>query len=373
MSDTAASEPTAGAQHNKLRALAKGPLLFPALIVLLIAVAVIAAAVGAAGIPVERLPAALGLTGYLQAHFTTPGDAALLDRDRLVLWSVRLPRIAIAGMIGALLAASGAIMQGLFRNPLADPALVGVSSGGALAAAAIIVTGDRFAASAGIALPFAALPAAAFVGSLVTTWVLQAIATRRKNTSIAIFLLGGLAIAALANAGIGLLVFIADDRQLRDVTFWLLGSLGGATWDKVALIAPFVVVLFVCIPFIARGLDLLVLGEAEAFHMGVEVERVKRTSIVLISAMTGAAVAFAGVIGFVGIVVPHLLRLAIGPGHGRLLPASACLGAILLLVADTAARTLAAPAEIPIGVLTAIVGAPFFLVLLLRQRGLVGL
>lgn len=349
----------------RLSALLKGQLLFPALLLILIAAGIGAAAVGAAGIPLERLPAAFGLTGH--------ADNAMFERDQLVLWSVRLPRIAIAIVIGALLAASGAIMQGLFRNPLADPALVGVSSGGALAAACVIVIGDRLAASQSISLPFATLPAAAFLGSLITTGILQRIATRGRTTSIAIFLLGGLAIAAMANAGIGLLVFMADDRQLRDVTFWLLGSLGGATWDKVALIAPVLAALLIAIPFLSRGLDLLVLGETEAFHMGIEVERLKRMSIILISAMTGAAVAFAGVIGFVGIVVPHLLRLVIGPGHRRLLPASACLGAILLLAADTAARTMAAPAEVPIGVLTAIVGAPFFLILLLRQRGLVGL
>lgn len=365
MTEAAASDNAPPWTAIRLRALATGPLLFPILIAILIMVALAAAAIGAAGIPLARIPAALGLTGH--------ADAALFARDSLVLWSVRLPRIAIAIIIGALLAASGAIMQGLFRNPLADPALVGVSSGGALAAASVIILGDRLAASHAIALPFAALPAAAFVGSLVTTWILQRIATRGQTTSIAVFLLGGLAIAALANAGIGLLVFIADDRQLRDVTFWMLGSLGGATWDKVAVIAPVLAALLAVIPFIGRGLDLLTLGEAEAYHMGIEVERLKRTSVILISAMTGAAVAFAGVVGFVGIVVPHLLRLAIGPGHARLLPASACLGAILLLAADTAARTLAAPAEVPIGILTAIVGAPFFLALLLRQRGLTGL
>ncbi len=187
-----------------------------------------------------------------------------------------------------------------------------------------------------------------------------------------IFLLGGLAIAALANAGIGMLIFLADDRQLRDVTFWLLGSLSGATWTKVAILAPFLIAMLLAIPLVARGLDLLVLGEAEAFYMGVQVERLKRIAIVLVSAITGAAVAFAGVIGFVGIVVPHLLRLVIGPGHRLLLPASACLGAILLLAADSCARTVAAPAEVPIGILTALVGAPFFLAVLLRQRSLIG-
>jgi iron complex transport system permease protein len=351
---------------NPLRRNGSPFVLIGLLLLVLVVVAVAAAGIGAAGIPPSRLPAALGLTA-------SSADPATLARDQLVLWSIRLPRIAMAVMVGALLASGGAIMQGLFRNPLADPALVGVSSGGALAAATTIVIGDRLSASYGIVLPFGLLPAAAFVGSLVTTMVLHGIATRENRTSIAIFLLGGLAIAALANAGIGLLVFVADDRQLRDITFWMLGSLGGATWSKAAVVAPFVAALLLTIPVIAHGLDLLVLGEAEAFHMGVEVERLKRLSIVLVSAMTGAAVAFAGVIGFVGIVVPHLLRLGIGPGHRRLLPASACAGAILLLGADTAARTMAAPAEVPIGILTAIVGAPFFLVLLLRQRQLVGL
>lgn len=336
------------------------------LLAALLLAAVVAAAIGAAGIPLSRLPAALGLT-------VVSGDAAVLARDELVLWSIRLPRIVMAAIVGALLAASGAIMQGLFRNPLADPALVGVSSGGALAASATLVVGDRLLSGMQNALPFQVLPAAAFLGSLATTMILHRIATRENRTSIAIFLLGGLAIAALANAGIGLLVFVADDRQLRDVTFWLLGSLGGATWSKVTVVAPFLLALALVIPLIARGLDLLVLGEAEAFHMGIEVERLKRVSIVLVSALTGAAVSFAGVIGFVGIVVPHLLRLFIGPGHRKLLPASACGGAILLLTADTFARTIAAPAEVPIGILTAVVGAPFFLMLLLRQRGLTGL
>jgi len=363
LSEAALIHPGA-APGARLRALLAGPLLFPSLLLLLCAMAVAAMAVGGAGIPLHRIPAALGLA--------QPLDAALTERDRLVLLSVRLPRIAIAIIIGAMLAASGAIMQGLFRNPLADPALVGVSSGGALAAAGTIVIGDRMTAQ-GTTLPFAVLPIAAFGGSLVTTAILQRLATHGRTTSIAIFLLAGLAIAALANAGIGLLVFVADDRQLRDITFWLLGSLGGATWEKVSLIAPFLLALLITVPFIGRGLDLLVLGEAEAFHMGIAVERLKRVAIVLIAAMTGAAVAFAGVVGFVGIVVPHLLRIAIGPGHRKLLPASAVLGATLMLAADTAARTIVAPAELPIGILTALVGAPFFLALLLRQRGLAGL
>ena len=334
-----------------------------ALGVVLIVMATVAATIGAAGIPLPRLMAAAGLAA---------GDPALIERDRLVLWSIRLPRIAMACMIGAMLAAAGTMMQGLFRNPLAEPGLVGVSAGAALAAASTIVLGDRILAGTKIVLPFAALPIAAFLGALVTTAVLYRFATREGRTSIATLLLAGLAIGALAQAAIGLLIFMADDRQLRDITFWTLGSLSGATWGKAGAIAPFLLVLLLALPFIVNGLDLMVLGEAEAFHMGVAVERLKRSAIVLVAAAAGAAVSFAGIIGFVGIVVPHLLRLALGPGHRVLLPASLCFGAILLLAADTVSRVLVAPAELPIGIVTATLGAPFFLVLLMRQRGLVG-
>ncbi len=323
--------------------------------------ALVALTLGAAGIPPARLPAALGLWGEA---------GPTLARDHLVLWSIRIPRIAAAAMVGALLAASGAIMQGLFRNPLADPALVGVSSGGALAAAAAIVLTDS---QVGLSLRFMQhqlLPVAAFTGSLFTTTILYSIASRAGRTSIAIFLLAGIAIAAIANAGIGLLVFAADDRQLRDITFWMLGSLSGATGPKLAALASVLGPALVACVWIARGLDVLVLGEAEAFHSGVDVERLKRISIVLVSAMTGVAVSVCGVIGFVGIVVPHLLRLVAGPAHRLLLPASMLLGAVLMVGADTLARTIVAPAEMPIGILTAAIGAPFFLAMLLRQRGL---
>jgi iron complex transport system permease protein len=337
-------------------------LLLGVLALILFITAAAAASVGAAGIPLSRLPAALGLVA---------GDAASA-RDQLVLWSIRLPRIALAIMIGALLAAGGTVMQGLFRNPLADPALAGIAPGAGFASALAIVVGDRMLAASKTVFPFELLPVAAIAGALIATVILYRLATRHGRTSIATLLLAGIAISALANAGIGFLVFLADDRQLRDITFWLLGSLGGATWGKVMAIAPFVALMLAGLPFIARGLDLIVLGEAEAFHTGIAVERLKRIAIVLVAAATGAAVSVAGVIGFVGIVVPHLLRLAIGPGHRLLLPAAVCLGAILLLIADTFARVVAAPAELPIGIVTAAIGAPFFLSLLLRQRALVG-
>jgi iron complex transport system permease protein len=343
------------------------PRIFPFFAILLAGLlisALAAATIGAAGIPLHRIAAAIGLTD---------GDPAMIARDQLVLWSIRLPRIVVAMMVGAMLSAAGAVMQGLFRNPLADPALVGVSSGAALAAAATIVVADRFAQAQILAIPFSVLPVLALLGALVATLVLYRMATREGRTSIAIFLLAGLAIAALANAAIGLLVFLADDRQLRDITFWMLGSLSGATWAKAGAILPFFAGTAIALPLIARGLDGLVLGEAEAFHMGISVERLKKISIVLIAAATGAAVSISGVIGFVGIVVPHLLRLIAGPGHRVLLPASIIAGAMLMVGADTVARTIASPAELPIGIVTAVIGAPFFLMLLLRQRMMIGL
>ena len=353
------------ASHAAKRQLAPRRGYFPAavIIVLLAALffaALISASIGAAKISVAHLAAAL---------FQMDGDSASSARDQLILLSIRLPRLAIAAIVGALLASAGTIMQGLFRNPLADPGLVGVSAGAGLAVAATIVVGDKALPASMMSLPYL-LPVTAFLGALTTTALLYRIATWQGRTSIATMLLAGLALAALAGAGTGLLVFLADDRQLRDVTFWMLGSLAGATWPKVSVIAPFLVLLLLSFAFVSRGLDLLLLGESEAFHMGVTVERLKRILIVLVAGAAGAAVSVSGVIGFVGIVVPHLLRLVIGPSHRLLLPASACGGAILLLTADTFARTVAAPAEVPIGIVTAIIGAPFFLLLLLKQRSL---
>jgi iron complex transport system permease protein len=352
-----------GAPVRAFAGLRSPPAIITALLVLLALLAMTTVTIGAAGIPLQRLCAAFGLVD---------GNPALIARDWLVLWSVRLPRIAVAIMVGGLLAASGTIMQGLFRNPLADPGLVGVSSGAGLVVAATIVGADRIGALTAH-LPFAALPVAAFVGALATTTLLYRIATRDGYTSVVTFLLGGLAIAALANAGTGLLVFMADDRQLRDITFWTLGSLAGATWSKAIVLLPVLLLMLAVAPLIARGLDLLALGEGEAYHSGINVERLKRGCIVLVAAAAGAAVAMCGVIGFIGIIVPHLLRLMIGPGHRLLLPGTMVLGAILLLGADTVARVIVAPAELPIGIVTAIVGAPFFIYLLLRQRWLIAL
>jgi iron complex transport system permease protein len=264
-------------------------------------------------------------------------------------------------------------MQGLFRNPLADPGLVGVSAGASLGAVSVIVLGATILSPATALLGGYALPVSAFVGSLIVTLILYQVSTRQGRTSIATMLLAGIALSALAMALTGILIFVADDQQLRDLTFWQLGSLAGSTWAKVGAAAPIMLVGMIATPFMARGLNALALGEPTAAHLGIPVQRLKHVAIVVVSAVVGAAVAVSGGIGFVGIVVPHLLRLVIGPDNRYLLPASALLGGILLLIADAASRTIVAPAELPIGIVTAAAGAPFFLWILLRRRGVVDL
>jgi iron complex transport system permease protein len=303
----------------------------------------------------------------------SPDGAALSLRDRIVIHDIRLPRVALGMLVGAGLAVSGAVMQGLFRNPLADPGIVGVSAGAGLGAVAVIVLGGTLLAPLTAALGIYALPLAAFGGGLLTTFLLYRVATRRGQTSIATMLLAGIALGALAMALTGLLVFMADDRQLRDLTFWSLGSLAGATWAKVLAVGPIIGAALATTPFLARGLNALALGEATATHLGFDLGRFKPAVIVTVAAATGAAVAASGGIGFVGIVVPHLLRLAIGPDNRYLLPGSALLGAALLVLADAVSRMIVAPAELPIGIITAIVGGPFFLWVLLRRRGVVDL
>lgn len=336
-------------------------IVFSALSVLTAIIAVLSLGVGAVPMPVGRVAAAL--LSPLGPN-TTTGDA-------LVVLQVRLPRLVMGLIVGASLAVSGTLMQGLFRNPLADPGLVGVSAGAALAAAITIVLGHVVLVPIFGSVPFAALPVGAFGGGLLTTLCLYLVATRSGQTSIATMLLAGVAFGALSGAFMGLLSYLSDDRQLRDLSFWSLGSLSGATWTKVAVVIPFILPSLIVMPFLARGLNALALGEAEAFHLGFAVQRVKAVAILLVAVSVGACVSAAGIIGFVGIIVPHTLRLMTGADHRLLLPASALFGAALLTGADTIARTIVSPAELPIGIITAAIGAPFFLWLLLsRQRGL---
>ena len=293
-----------------------------------------------------------------------------LVRDNLVLTEIRMPRVLMAMFVGGALAAAGAMLQGLFRNPLADPGLVGVSAGAALAAVTVIVVGDWLFPNYMKALKNFALPVAAIAGGLGTTLLLYGISTRQGRTSTATMLLAGIALAALAGAVTGIFVYMSTDQQLRDLTFWSLGSFGGATWEKLGAAIPFLVPIFVVAPFVGHGLNGLLLGEAQARHIGIDSQKVKRTAVACIALAVGASVAVSGVIGFVGIVVPHLLRLMIGPDHRFLLPTSVLFGAILVVAADTVARTIVTPAELPIGIITALFGAPFFLWLLLRKKSL---
>ncbi|WP_062226835.1 FecCD family ABC transporter permease [Aureimonas frigidaquae] len=284
-----------------------------------------------------------------------------------VVLDIRLPRVLLAMAVGAALALSGAMLQGLFRNPLADPGLVGVSSGAALAAICVIVLGGLAVPLVPAALVPHLLPMAAFAGGMVSTFLVYRMSTFGGHTSMATMLLSGIALAAIAGAFTGILTFISTDQQLRELTFWTMGGLGGATWTKLLAALPLMIPAFLAAPLLGGALDRLAMGEAEAFHLGVSVEPIKRLAVLVIAAAVGAAVSVSGIVGFVGLVAPHLVRLVAGPGHRVLLPAAACTGAALLALADLVARTLVAPAELPLGIVTALIGAPFFLFLLMRS------
>lgn len=329
------------------------------LLIVLCASALTGLATGAAG------------TSLWQALSDMAQGRELSLRDRVVLFDIRAPRVVMGCLVGAGLAVSGAVLQGLFRNPLADPGIVGVSAGASLGAVSAIVLGGALSFALGFATWL--VPIAAFISAWTTTILLYRVATRRGRTSVATMLLAGIALTALAMALTGILVYMADDAQLRDLTFWSMGSLAGSNWSKVGIAGPLIVIPLLLSPFLAHGLNALSLGEAAAGHVGVRVQRLKTCAVLVVAAATGASVAVSGGIGFVGIVVPHLLRLASGPDHRFLLINSALLGAALLVLADLISRVVIAPAELPIGIVTAVMGAPFFLWILLRQRGIVDL
>ena len=289
--------------------------------------------------------------------------------DSNVILNIRLPRVTLGFEVGAALAVSGALMQGLFRNPLADPGLIGVSSGAGLAAAMTIVLGGKWLSTV---FGLATLPLGAFLGGLASTLIIYVISTRSGRTSMATMLLAGVGFGAFCGAITGLLAYWSNDQQLRDLTFWSLGSLNGASWSKCLTVSPIVLTIAALTPFLGQSLNALALGEAEAFHLGVRVQLVKSLAIGLVALAVGLSVASAGVIGFVGIVAPHAVRLLVGPDNRVLLPLAALLGGALVVGADMLARTLVAPAELPLGVVTSAIGAPFFLWLLLtRSRELV--
>lgn len=336
--------------------------LFIALGLLLVLVLWLSLALGPVSLPLgDTLRAALRLLGL-----PLTADASLQQAE-LILSQIRMPRTLLGLAVGMVLALCGVAMQGLFRNPLADPGLVGVSSGAALGAAVAIVGGAAFGGLPEAFAPYL-LSACAFVGGLLVTALVYRLGRRDGQTNVATMLLAGIALTALAGAAIGLFTYLADDATLRTLTFWNLGSLNGASYARLwpLLLATLAVALW--LPRRARALNALLLGESEARHLGFDVERLKRELVFCTALGVGAAVAAAGLIGFIGLVVPHLMRLLVGPDHRLLLPASALAGASLLLLADLIARLALAPAELPIGIVTALIGAPFFLYLLVRGR-----
>ena len=359
MTSIEAAEPSLHqASRRVLPVVEKGTLGLLVLTVLLGLLSIVCLGTGAVSMAPGQVLAVLGKG----LDLTLPW--AFEPHHEAIVLSIRLPRILLGILIGGGLAVAGAAMQGLFRNPLADPGLIGVSSGAAVAAVATIVLG------ATQTLGSFALSIAAFGGGAATTLLVYRLSLVHGSVSVSTMLLAGIAINAVAGAITGVFTFVADDAQLRSLTFWSMGSLGGATWPAVAAAAPFTGLATLAVLRYARPLNALLLGEAEAGHLGCNVDRLKRSIVLLVALSVGAAVAAAGIIGFVGLVVPHLLRLTLGPDHRFLLPGAALLGASLLLGADLIARTLVAPAELPIGIVTAIIGGPFFMYLLQRGRRL---
>lgn len=285
----------------------------------------------------------------------------LEDYQQIVVLELRLPRLLLAIFVGAILAQCGAIVQGLFRNPLADPGIIGVSSGAAVGAIVAIVVFPAVWGSWTI-------PMMAFVGGLLTTLLVYGLAQSKSGTSVLILLLAGVAISAFAGAAIGFLSYFADDASLRELNVWQMGSLTGASDANLWLAFVTMVLLMAAFQQHAQALNALLLGESEARHLGINVEQLKLKMIILTAIGVGIAVSCSGIIGFIGLVVPHLVRLATGPNHHFLLPLSALLGAVLLMFSDLLARLIVQPAELPVGLVTVLLGAPFFLVLLIQQR-----
>nr|WP_237237224.1 iron ABC transporter permease [Rothia nasimurium] len=326
---------------------------FTALPLLLLGTVLISASLGQFEIP---LPQVAG--GILRNLGLASADPAFQLADA-TLWNIRLPRILLGLLVGAALGASGALMQAVFGNPLAEPGVIGISAGAAVGACGAIVLGLN-------TLGMFTVPLCAFACALATTALVYLFSRSGGRAEVLSMILTGIAVTAVANALIALMVFIADDASRDQIIFWQMGSLNGATWAAVATSAPIVGVGIIGSFLLARQLNLLALGERAAAHSGVHVERLRLAAIICTALLTGAAVAYAGIIAFVGLIVPHLLRMVVGPSNRVLLPASALGGALLIAASDLAARTLVSFADLPIGIFTALVGGPTFFILLRR-------
>ena len=305
----------------------------------------------------------LHIFGYRLGFFST-----IDETKQLVLFNIRMPRLIFTVLIGSALGLSGAVLQGIFRNPLVEPSIIGVSHGAALGTMLMIMLLHNILPQFVVNTQFWLRPLFAFAGGLIATFFTLQLSRFAGRTHVTYLILGGVAITALAQAAIGLAIFYADDNQLRTYTFWTLGDLSGATWERLNIIIPIITISCGVLLMLTRPLNAIALGEAEAFHSGVPVERVKVLGVLFSAMAVGTAVAFSGIIGFVGLVVPHIIRISFISDHRLVLPASAIGGACLLTLSDIFARTVVAPAELPIGVVTAMIGTPFFIYLLLSSR-----
>ncbi|MHA3788551.1 FecCD family ABC transporter permease [Flavobacterium hauense] len=295
-------------------------------------------------------------------------DGSISDSDRFVLMDLRLPRIVMGILIGSALSVSGTCLQGMFRNPLATPDLLGITAGASLFAAITIVLGSYIKPYVPEVLHFSLLSIMAFIGALLTMMTVYRMSTVGGKTNVVVMLLTGVAITALGFAVMGLLIYTSKEEELRDLTFWNLGSLGGATWTKNGILAVIIVICYTFLINKGKALNAMMLGEKDAEHLGIPVERIKKQIVILTALMIGSCVAFAGTISFVGLIVPYILRLIFRSNYHIILPLSAVCGSILLLTADTISRTIAPPSEIPIGILTAFMGAPIFITILIKSR-----
>ncbi len=291
----------------------------------------------------------------LKGVFTALTNLNAQGTESIIISQIRLPRIILAALVGSALAVAGAAMQGLFKNPMADPYVIGISSGAAFGASIAIVV-------------HLSVPVFAFLFAAGTAFLVYNIAKKNGRVPVETLLLSGIAVAAFFSAMTSLVMYLAGE-DLHRIVFWLMGGLWGSDWGKVTVAAPFIFLGTIGIFVFSRDLNAMLLGEEHAQHLGIEVENVKKILLVLVSLITGIAVAVSGIIGFVGLIIPHIARLVVGPDHRILIPVSALIGAIFLVWADTLARTIISPTELPVGIITAFFGAPFFIYLLRRKRG----
>jgi len=330
------------------------------LIVLLILTVAVAAAIG----PVQISP--LEVYKIILQKIPLIGGSIQVDSPPLtqeIVLLVRLPRVLAAALVGVALASSGSVLQGLLRNPIADPFIIGISAGASLGASIAMVTGIG-ASLLGILY---SVPIAAFVSALGTVFLIYSLSRVGGSVSMLTLLLIGVAITSLFSALVYLIMLISN-AQAQGILYWMFGSLTLAGWNYVYMAFPFIIVGLGVILYFARDLNPIALGEEQAFHLGVDTEMLKKILLACVALVTAAAVSISGIIGFIGLIIPHIMRLLVGPDHRMLIPSSALAGAIVLILCDTLARTLISPSEVPVGVITAILGCPFFIYLLLRSR-----